>query len=155
MDDVIKQILVIICILFLTIITYCGCIEDNKVEIDKFVGKWTSEDKENYPYIFGSQIIFDSDGTAYTGSQEEKVKFELNNDKIIIINNEGTKGTACDYIFSENNTKLTVYDPSWDIRAVYNKDVTINQESSISEETNQEINKIEEYSNNLCFKYRF
>ena len=150
-----KQILIIIFIFFLTIITLCGCIEDNKVEMERFVGKWTSEDKDNYPYIFGSQIIFESDGTAYKGSQEIKVKFNLNNDKIIIIYNDGSKETACDYTFSENNTKLTVYNPSWDISAAYNKEVTSNPKPSITKETDQEINNIEDYSNNLCFKYRF
>jgi hypothetical protein len=65
------------------------------------------------------------------------------------------KGTACSYTFSENNTVLSVYDPSWDVTAIYNKVIVNDGESTKDEEVSQEINIIEDFSSNLCFKYRF
>lgn len=152
-----KKLFVIISILILSITAICGCIGDNSSEIEKFIGKWTSTDSDTYPYVLGRQVIFESNGIVYTGSQKIEGKFAINGNKISITDNDGFKADDRTYSFSENNTVLTIYDPTWDKTAVYNKYIVSGGSSAEEKDLTNggHINIIEEYSPKFSFKSCF
>jgi hypothetical protein len=90
----------------------------------KFYGTWTSDDSENYPYLFGKEVSFLPNGTILLGVLEDEAFYEISNGKVIITYEDGHRGTPRDYSFSDNNNVLTVTDYTWDKTAVYNKKIT-------------------------------
>lgn len=114
----------VICLLLFTGLS--GCTEspknDNSQDQAKFVGKWISTDKENYPYLFGDEVTFYANGTIGSDSNLlDGSLYEVSGGKITVTFSDGHKGTPRTYSFSNDDTVLTLTDSTWEKTAVYTK----------------------------------
>lgn len=102
--------------MLVSIALIAGCIENNKSgEVNRIIGtwKWIGEKEEN-TFTFYENLSFYSHYIQLLTGEEHKGwgKFYFNNTKICMYTSHGASGgeeTRCyDYVFSENNKKLTL-----------------------------------------------
>lgn len=117
-----KKIYAMLAVLIIFIVGLCGCLGDNSpsVDVSKFVGTWTSDDK-NAPYVFGDQVAFNEDGSMTYSSSHKEASFEIKDGTISITYPDGSSRGSTSFSFSENYTILTLTDSGWNKPAIYEK----------------------------------
>ena len=101
-----KQLLVTIIIMFLLVIIFNGCFEEEiKTESEKFVGTWTTEDSEI------EKFVFYSNGTCLLKTYGLYGTYTVTDDEYLIVHQKNPSKTyTYSYRFGNNNKKLTLYD---------------------------------------------
>ena len=120
-----KHLIVLGIAVLLICVGLSGCTSENNKDTNndlaKFVGTWESQD-ENAMYLFGDTVTFFSNGSLIAGTLEHEGFYEIKDGKLFVSYPEyGNEGAPRDYSCSNNDTILTLTDPTWEKTAVYTK----------------------------------
>ncbi len=99
-----KHVVLILVFSILLIIVFSGCINNSNSEVDKFIGKWETQEGINIEFYNEKECKFiGGEGT-----------WEISNGTIIIVIRfgDGKNTMSYDYVFSDDDEILTLSDVS-------------------------------------------